>query len=59
VAPGEVTFVSANGWDAHGASAFGLRVAWCNRTGQPAERLPGRPDAVIRSLSDLPALLAG
>ena len=59
VAPAEITFVSANGWDAHGASAFGFRVAWCNRAGQPAERLPGRPDAVIRSLAELPALLGG
>ena len=40
--PGELLFVSANGWDAHGASAFGFRVAWCNRAGQPAERLPGK-----------------
>jgi 2-haloacid dehalogenase len=57
VAPGEIAFVSSNGWDVHGASAFGFRVAWCNRSGQPAERLPGRPDAEIRSLSELPALL--
>ncbi len=54
---GEILFVSANGWDAHGASAFGFRVAWCNRAGQPRERLPGAPDAVIRSLSELPALV--
>jgi 2-haloacid dehalogenase len=56
--PGQIAFVSSNGWDAHGARAFGLRVAWCNRSGQPAERLPGRPDAEIRSLAELPALLA-
>lgn len=57
VAPDAVCFVSSNGWDAYGASAFGFRVAWCNRAGQPAERLPGRPDAVIGDLSALPALL--
>ena len=57
VAPAEIAFVSSNGWDVHGASAFGFRVAWCNRSGQPAERLPGRPDAEIRSLAELPALL--
>jgi len=55
--PGEVLFVSANGWDAFGAKAFGLRVAWCNRSGQPAERLPAAPDAEVRSLADLPALV--
>lgn len=53
----QVCFVSSNGWDAYGASAFGFRVAWCNRSGQPAERLPGAPDAVIPDLSALPGLL--
>jgi 2-haloacid dehalogenase len=55
--PSEIAFVSANGWDAAGAKAFGLRVAWCNRTGQPPERLPDVPDVEIRSLSELPPLL--
>jgi len=55
--PGEILFVSANGWDAFGAKAFGLRVAWCNRSAQPPERLPAKPDAEIRSLSELPALV--
>lgn len=52
-----VSFQSANGWDAWGAAAFGLRVVWCNRYGQRAERLPERPDFVVRSLTELPALL--
>lgn len=55
--PGEILFVSTNGWDAFSAKAFGLRVAWCNRSGQPRERIPEPPDAEIRSLSELPALL--
>jgi 2-haloacid dehalogenase len=55
--PGEILFVSANGWDACSARAFGLRVAWCNRTGQPRERIPEPPDAEIRSLDELPARL--
>jgi 2-haloacid dehalogenase len=55
--PNEVLFVSANGWDACGAKAFGLRVAWCNRSGQPPERLPEQPDFVVRSLAELPALV--
>lgn len=54
---GELLFVSSNAWDAHGAKVFGLRVAWCNRSGQPAERLPGAPDHVVRSLAELPALV--
>jgi 2-haloacid dehalogenase len=55
--PAEIVFVTANGWDAWGAKAGGLRVAWCNRTGQPRERLGEGPDAEIGSLSDLPAVL--
>jgi 2-haloacid dehalogenase len=48
-----ILFVSSNSWDAHGASAFGMRVAWCNRYGQRPERLPGRPDIEVRTLSEL------
>ena len=53
----EVSFQSANAWDAYGASNFGLRVVWCNRYGHRAERLPGAPDFEIRDLSELPGLL--
>jgi 2-haloacid dehalogenase len=52
-----IAFVSANGWDAHGASAFGMRVIWCNRYGQKPERLPGAPDRVVASLADLMAVV--
>ncbi len=54
----KIAFVSSNGWDAHGAKAFGFRVAWCNRTGQPSERLPGEPDIKVRTLAELPELVA-
>jgi 2-haloacid dehalogenase len=52
-----ISFQSSNAWDAHAASAFGMRVVWCNRAGQRRERLPGAPDREITSLSDLPALV--
>jgi len=55
--PAEIVFVSANGWDAWGAKAAGLRVAWCNRAGQPKERLTEPPDVEVRTLSELPGLL--
>jgi 2-haloacid dehalogenase len=55
--PGTILFVSSNAWDAHAASAFGMRVAWCNRYAQRRERLPGRPDREIRTLGELPAML--
>lgn len=53
----DILFVSANGWDAHGAKASGMRVAWCNRACQPAERIPETPDIVVASLADLPVML--
>lgn len=32
-----IAFVSSNPWDAFGAHAFGFRVFWINRAGQPPE----------------------
>ncbi len=52
-----IAFQSSNAWDAHAASAFGMRVVWCNRYGQRRERLPGAPDHEIRTLAELPTLL--
>jgi 2-haloacid dehalogenase len=57
VEPGAISFQSSNAWDAYVASAFGMRAVWCNRTGQRAERLPGKPDFEIRSLAEFPALV--
>jgi 2-haloacid dehalogenase len=52
-----ISFQSSNAWDAHAASAFGMRVVWCNRYGQRRERLPGAPDREIRTLAELPDLI--
>lgn len=52
-----IAFVSANGWDAYAAAAFGLQTIWCNRAGQPSERLPGTPARQILSLDGLPECL--
>jgi 2-haloacid dehalogenase len=57
VEAGRIVFVSSNSWDAWAASAFGMRVVWCNRYGQRPERLPGRPDREVRCLADLPELI--
>jgi 2-haloacid dehalogenase len=53
-----IAFQSSNSWDAYAASAFGMKVVWCNRYRQRRERLPGAPDREIASLSELPALIA-
>jgi 2-haloacid dehalogenase len=52
-----IAFCSSNAWDAHGASAFGMRVVWCDRYRQQPERLPGRPDYVVSSLTEIVALV--
>jgi 2-haloacid dehalogenase len=54
---GAISFQSSNAWDAYAASAFGMRVVWCNRYSQRPERLPGQPDREIASLAELPALV--
>jgi|AACY02.6.fsa_nt_gi 2-haloalkanoic acid dehalogenase, type II len=55
--PEAICFLSSNGWDAAGAASFGFHVAWINRGDLPVDRLPGQPAAIIKSMSDLPALL--
>jgi 2-haloacid dehalogenase len=51
-------FVTSNGWDATGAAAFGMRVAWCNRGGAPAETFGPPPAWTIRSLDEVVGLAA-
>jgi 2-haloacid dehalogenase len=53
VEPNQISFLSANGWDAFSAKAFGFKVLWCNRFSQVAERMPEMPDGEIRDLSAL------
>ena len=55
--PGEVLFVSSNGWDAGSAAAYGFRTAWVNRAGEPVDRLPGRPQYMLTDLTTIPELL--
>lgn len=57
IAANAIAFSSSNAWDAYAASAFGMRVVWCNRYGQKPERLPGNPDREIRSLEEFPRLV--
>src|SRR5207237_9420286 len=48
-----ILFVSSNPWDAAGAKAFGLPVAWVNRAGVPFERIGATPDLVVPDLAAL------
>ncbi len=54
--PGQVLFVSSNGWDAGSATGYGFTTAWVNRAGAPVDRLPWRPAHVLPDLTPLPAL---
>jgi 2-haloacid dehalogenase len=55
-APGEVLFVSSNGWDAAAAAGYGFDTVWVNRAGDPVDRLPWRPRHVLSDLTDIPRL---
>ena len=57
LAPARIGFVSSNGWDATGAKAFGFTAFWVNRAGAPLERHGPKPDAIISTLAELPALV--
>ena len=54
--PGDVLFVSSNGWDAACAAAYGFETVWVNRAGEPVDRLPGRPHHVLTDLTNVPGL---
>jgi 2-haloacid dehalogenase len=55
ISPAEVVFVSSNRWDVMGASSFGFRAIWINRTGMPDEYAAFAPESVVRDLTALPA----
>lgn len=52
-APGDVSFVSSNGWDVYGATRFGFSTIWANRAGLPVDRLPCQPDRILSDLREL------
>lgn len=52
-----IVFVSSNGWDVAGASHFGFRTIWVNRSGLPQEGLGARLLAVVSSLAEIPVAL--
>lgn len=56
VAPGEVLFVSSNGWDAAAGAGYGFQTAWVNRSGVPMDRLPWRPAHELSDLTPIPDL---
>ena len=54
--PGQVLFVSANGWDAASGAGYGFNTAWVNRGSEPMDRLPAKPHHVLQDLTSIPDL---
>lgn len=54
--PEAVSFQSSNRWDIAGATAFGFRTVWINRSGLPDEYTDLPPAAVLSDLNGLAAL---
>ena len=52
-----ICYVSANVWDAQAAAQFGYQVVQVARLPKIAERMPGKPAAVISSLAQLVELV--
>ena len=48
-----VSFQSSNRWDVAGATAFGFRTVWVNRTGEPDEYADLPPAVTLSSLEGL------
>ncbi|MBA2382137.1 MAG: haloacid dehalogenase type II [Chloroflexi bacterium] len=56
--PERIGFVTANGWDAAGAGAFGMRVAWLRPSAVAVLPAVGGPDPTITTWSAIPSLFA-
>lgn len=51
--PRAVSFQSSNRWDVAGATQFGFRTVWINRTGEPDEYRDLSPGLILPSLEGL------
>ena len=56
VFPNAISFQSSNRWDIAGATRFGFRTVWINRTGAVDEYPDMAPAAVLKDLKGLAAL---
>ncbi len=52
-----ICFVSANTWDAQAAAQFGFQVVRVDRFGLKDDRIPGKPAALVKDLSELAGLI--
>lgn len=52
-----ICFVSANTWDAQAAAQFGFQVVRIDRFGLPDDNIPGKPARLVKTLTELAALV--
>jgi 2-haloacid dehalogenase len=57
--PGRVGFVTSNGWDAAGAGAFGLRVAWLRPSSTAVLPAVGAPEPIVATWPEIVTIFSG
>ena len=53
----QVAFFSSNAWDMHAAANYGFKTIWVNRFNGKLERLPGKPEAIVKNLNGILKIL--
>ncbi|MDC0092715.1 haloacid dehalogenase type II [Alphaproteobacteria bacterium] len=53
----DVAFFSSNAWDMHAAANYGFKTIWVNRFNSKLERLPGKPEAIVKNLDGIVQIL--
>ena len=53
----QVAFFSSNAWDMHAAAHYGFKTIWVNRFNGKLERLPGKPEAIVKNLDGILKIL--
>jgi 2-haloacid dehalogenase len=54
-----IGFVTANGWDAAGAGAFGFRVVWLRPTPEAGLPAVGAPEPIVATWPEVPTIFVG
>ena len=49
----QVAFFSSNAWDMHAAANYGFKSIWVNRFNGKLEKLPGKPEAIVKNLEGI------
>ena len=52
-----VLLFSSNAWDMHAAANYGFKTIWVNRFNGKLERLPGKPEAIVKNLDGILKIL--